>query len=65
MVVPAILQQAQLPQHDGAPLRYASEVPKLKKTWVKKGRSYPAVLPGLCWANGTCFHSQTAQQVTK
>ena len=36
MVVPAILQQAQLAQHDGVPLRYAPEVPKLKKTWVKK-----------------------------
>jgi hypothetical protein len=65
MVVPAILQQAQLAQHDGAPLRYATEVPKLKKTWVKKGRSNPAVLPELCWANGTGFHSQTARQVNK
>ena len=36
MVVPAILQQAKLAQHDGVPLRYAPEVPKLKKTWVKK-----------------------------
>ena len=65
MVLPAILQQAQLAQHDGVPLRYAPEVPKLKKTWVKKGRSNPAVLPGLCWANGTGFHSQTARQVNK
>ena len=31
----------------------------------KKGRSNPAVLPGLCWANGTGFHSQTARQVNK
>ena len=65
MVVPAILQQAQLAEHDGVPLRYAPEVPKLKKAWVKKGRSNPAVLPGLCWANGTGFHSQTARQVNK
>ena len=36
MEVPAILQQAQLAEHDGVPLRYAPEVPKLKKTWVKK-----------------------------
>ena len=36
VVVPAILQQAQLVQQQGVSLCYAPEVPQLKNTWVKK-----------------------------